>query len=234
VTASPFPLGTPTPVATTVSSPTATITPVPSFTGTEVTPDASLTQTPSTSTPPHTSTFVSTVTPTATQSVPTVSMTLEPTHTSIVNMLLNGSFETGSRIPDYWTAKGVTSDRRRCNKTGKPPMSYEGECVYQFKGGLDENSKLKQKVDLSSMTFNIGDKISMKGVYSAKGQVDAKVKVRIKYIDANLQPDIIIIEIVAPTDEYVVFKSEQGIGLQGEVKVIKVQIHNRAIRKDLV
>lgn len=62
--------------------------------------------------------------------------------------IVNPSFELDAnkdKIPDGWKASNLSSDKRRCNKVGKPPVAIDGSCVWQMKNAT---GTLKQVVPL--------------------------------------------------------------------------------------
>jgi hypothetical protein len=132
------------------------------------TPSLTPSQTP-TSTPTD---LPATPTPTATAAV---SATPAP-----VELVDNGDFELDTimdNIPDGWTAKSLTGDKRVCNKPDKT-VAYSGECSFQFKGSIGEASKLKQ--DLAGIQH--GDLLTLSAAISTGyGQPGKLVYVKLRY-----------------------------------------------------
>ncbi|MBC8098607.1 MAG: hypothetical protein H7Y11_04135, partial [Armatimonadetes bacterium] len=200
----------PTATATPSETPTDTATPSPSYTpgGPTITPTytptetetptvtltASETYTPSPSYTPGGPTITPTYTPTE-----TLSVTLTPSPTGdgatatatslpLLNLVTNGSFEIDDnldKVPDGWTPKNLTGDKRKCNKESKPAVAFEGVCAFQFKGGLGEASKITQKPDFSALL--IGDTLTLHAAVTGKGIVlgEGKIAVKIKYTDST-------------------------------------------------
>ncbi|MBC8097857.1 MAG: molybdopterin-dependent oxidoreductase, partial [Armatimonadetes bacterium] len=66
-----------------------------------------------------------------------------------LELVNNGSFEiqgATSKEALNWTPKDNDNDKRKCNKPGKPDISFEGECAYQFKASVGINSQIGQKL----------------------------------------------------------------------------------------
>ncbi|MBC8098179.1 MAG: hypothetical protein H7Y11_01940 [Armatimonadetes bacterium] len=179
VTATPLPTETP------FSTGTASGTETPS--GTEqpgtptVTTAASATATLGAT---HTSTPESSATPDATA-------TLTETPATVGDeLLINGGFEakgTDSK-PDLtpWAVVNGSNDKIKCNKPEKPIIANTGDCAFQFKGGAGENSKLAQTVDITGMTFAIGETVEISMAMWAEDAASAgKLKLRVKYADGT-------------------------------------------------
>ena len=100
-----------------------------------------------------------------------------PTPETAVEVLVNGGFETEL---NGWKLKNPTKDKVKCNKPEKL-ISLEGACVFQFKGGAGENSKLQQSVDVVANAIGVGAKLTLDGAVWTKGNVSSKVMVKVKY-----------------------------------------------------
>jgi hypothetical protein len=193
---------TPDPTATPTTDPNITPTPT-------ATVDVNATPTP-------TSTPGPTLTPTATNLIP------------FVELLTNRSFEDdndNNGNVDDWVASGVSGDKRKCNKVDKV-IAYDGICVYQFKGGAGENSKLVQDIDLtipSPAAINGGDTLLLGGYFNGRGTVNAKVKVRITYTDSLLPRDKITGKASVVT-EFTALSGNLSLILAGEPQLIRVQL----------
>jgi hypothetical protein len=213
------------PTATSTLEPTITDTPQSTVASTE-TPAIEITATTDVST---TNTPVSQVTATPESTLSnTPEYTYTPTTTQVttVELLMNGSFEdAASGIPDGWTPKNATSDKQKCNKLGKI-IAFEGECAYQFKGSLNENSKLQQVVDLSGVIISAGDTLTLSGYVHAKGTVKASVKVRVSYASLD-EKGKITVKLNTPTTGYQPLSSSPLL-ITDDVTGVKVQLANQS------
>jgi CSLREA domain-containing protein len=180
----------------------------------QITPTGEITATPS---PEMTATMTDEATPTPD---PTADVT--PTSQPSLELLSNGGFEGDMSA---WTAKNATGDKQKCNKPDKV-IAFEGECVYQFKGGTGEKSKLIQRIDHTLVSE--GDTLTLGGVVTAKGAVNAKVRVVISYNDTTLAKDKITVSLNAPVVDYAAFTGELSIIAAGEPTKIQLQINNRS------
>jgi hypothetical protein len=112
---------------------------------------------------------------------------------------VNGGFEldtNANQIPDSWKLKHATGDKLKCNSTEKP-IAFEGACAFQFKGGEGERSKLRQEIDLTTNQVMTGDTLTLSGQVWAKGAVDSKVTLKVKY--PSLPTDKVVVEVVNST-----------------------------------
>lgn len=206
------------------------------FDGTAPTATPTATSTPdSTTTPGATSTPDGTTTPDAT-STPDGTTTPGATSTpdTSTNLLLNSSFEAAdaNKVPESWTQKNPSSDKQVCNKIdrpGKPDkiVARTGSCAYQFKGSVAENSKLEQSVDLTANPVVLGDTLMLGGLYTAKGTVSAKVKVRVKYTDTTIAKVKITATIIAEATIYTALMGDLNVVITGVPASIKVQLQNK-------
>lgn len=104
------------------------------------------------------------------------------------NLLVNGGFEFAgatAKIPANWTSSKLTGDNRVCNSVTTTLTPY-GNCLMQFKGGTGEAATLKQDIDLTDLTFTVGEELRL----TAFGDgANAKSRLRIKVIATyNDQP----------------------------------------------
>jgi hypothetical protein len=126
---------------------------------------------------------------------PVSSVTLQPmdgiilqrdTATS-VNLLVNGSFEmdtNNDKQPDSWTGKGVSEDKRVCNKPTKT-VAHEGSCAYRFKGIAGKSARMSQT--LSAPPVISGDNLLLSLYANNKSETQADVKIKIKYTSGEKQ-----------------------------------------------
>ncbi|MBC8099342.1 MAG: PPC domain-containing protein [Armatimonadetes bacterium] len=203
------------------------------------TPTNTLTFTPTdtftpTFTPTPTATFTRTFTPTFTASrTPTITPTFTATNLRSVELVINGGFEDdidSNAVPDSWQQRNTTGDKRKCNQDGKPPIAHSGACVYQFKSGVDEQSKLYQDLDLSRIlpqAANAGDTLLLDGYIQASGAVSARVKIRVIYIDVSLSKGKVTAQILAPTNGYQAITNILALELAGEPATVRLSLMNR-------
>jgi hypothetical protein len=122
--------------------------------------------------------------PTETPVPPTETPTPEPA----TELLVNGGFESDAA---GWTIKNATSDKVKCNKTGKT-FSYEGSCAWRFKGIVGENAKIEQTI---TSGVDSGDTLTLSGFVDATGDTDSKVKVVVKYLNPAIPKNKITVNI---------------------------------------
>jgi hypothetical protein len=82
-------------------------------------------------------------------------------NTAPILLVVNGGFESKDEDgdPDLlpWEGKNVTGDKIKCNKdsdgdgTIDKIFAFSGECAFQFKGGVGENSKIQQNLDATQV-----------------------------------------------------------------------------------
>jgi N-acetylneuraminic acid mutarotase len=216
------PTSTPEATATSDSTGEATHTPQPPTNtpgGPTETPNAS------TSTPDSTSTATATtdpaVTPTATDMLPT------GTPDGSIELLVNGSFEVdngGDKVPDGWKGKQLSSDKIKCNKDkdgdGIPDkiVAQDGNCAFQFKGGVGENARLAQTV--SGGSFGAGDTLTLSGYVNTKAG-SGRLQVKVKYGDSTSKTKLSAEFVV--TDGYQLLTDTDALA-SGNVAKIKAQI----------
>ncbi|MBC8099927.1 MAG: FG-GAP repeat protein [Armatimonadetes bacterium] len=208
---------------------TPTDTPTPEATDTPTPPPSTTPAATNTPTASHTPTLTNT--PTASN---TPSNTPTPTFTPIpvLELVQNGGFEAANadKLPIGWTQSNPTGDKQKCNKPGKPPVSQAGECAYQFKGGIAENSSLGQTVDLTLIlpaTVNTGDVLTLSGFYTTKGTIiNAKAKVRIKYTDTTLPKGKLTFSIATVASAYQPFTGVLTLTVTGAPSSVKVKLQN--------
>lgn len=131
----------------------------------------------------------------------------------------------GDKLPDHWEVKNQTKDRHKCNKPDKI-IAHTGICVFQFKGGILEKSKLVQDIALDSRTFNNGDVLTLSLVINAPGTTArGKVKLIVKYSDSTEQDKFM--QDFASTSQYSNFGGALTLE-SGNVEKILVQIDHRS------
>jgi hypothetical protein len=161
------------------------------FNDPSLSPTITPTVTPVTATPVTTTSIP--LTPTVVPDTPTTTATQPPGEST--ELLVNGGFEldtNADKIPDGWKVKQHAKDKRHCNVPEKT-IAFEGMCVFQFKGSTDERSKLQQQIDLVADPVAVSDTVTLGGVVWAKGNVESKVTLKVKY--AILPTDKLVINV---------------------------------------
>jgi CSLREA domain-containing protein len=212
-------------------TPSATNTPDPNATPTETeTVDPNVTPT-ETSTPGG-----PTETPTATNTPGGPTSTPTATIEGVTEIVVNGGFEDGNKVPDNWKGTRLSSDKGVCNKdkdgdgTADKIVAHTGECAFQFKGVVGENSKLTQAVSADTFDdFVAGDLFTFSLWVEKKGLKDgAKAQAKFKYVNGNLGEngdgkDKIKLIIEKGDGDYAVV-SAPALTLKGIVKDVKVSV----------
>jgi hypothetical protein len=144
--------------------------------------------TPGTPTPTYTP-GGPTITPTYTQTIAPTMTPMLPTETPIPNggrqLVLNGGFEGGINsegVPSNWEVSNGKGEKAKCNKPDKL-FAYEGQCAFMFKKSADEDSRLKQNLDVSGLVPT--DTLVM-SFYATGNNVQAEMAralLKIKYLD---------------------------------------------------
>lgn len=186
------------------------------------TPTATNTLTPS-RTPTATNTGTITATPTG-----SVSPTRTPTEETVIELLTNGGFEqdnNGDKVPDGWTPKNLSKDKVKCNKPGKV-VAHTGECMFQFSSAPGENSKLVQELDLS-IGLQPGQILSLSGFVQARGKVNGKVQLKVKYINTNLAKDKLTVKLTEPIADWQTLADMLQVMLRGDPKTLKMTVQNK-------
>lgn len=177
-------------------------------------------------------------TPTPTpEATSTPDITPTPTGEAGVNLLVNGGFEAkdSNNLPDLtpWTSSNASGDKIVCNKdtdgdgTIDKVVAFEGTCAYQFKGSASENSKIQQTIDLTLNPIDAGDTLTLGGFYTAKGAVNAKVKVTVKYTDTTLAKGKITVSLANEAADYTAFTGTLDVLIAGAPQSVKVQLQNK-------
>lgn len=213
---------TPTPDTPTPETPTPE-TPTPDTPTPETpTPETPTPETPTPDTPtPDTPTPETPIPETPTPDTPTPDT---PTPEPSAELLVNGGFEADL---NGWKLKNPTKDKVKCDKPEKP-IAFEGACVFQFKGGAGENSKLQQSVDLAAVPVSAGDTLTLEGAVWAKGKVSSKVTLKVKY--AALPKDKIVVNVAGATakqwTDFSTLQPSLSVTVADVPTAIKVQIKN--------
>lgn len=141
-------------------------------------------------------------------------------------LISNGGMEdyNSNKVPSGWTPKTLSSDKVKCNKTGKT-FSYSGSCAFMFKGSVGEKSAIGQNPSIRE--FNTGDSLNLSLYLNAnKATVNGKVKVIVVYTDSGLAKDKIVVPFTQ-TDGYTEFNGDVTLK-SGNVNKIKFNIQNKS------
>lgn len=141
------------------------------------------------------------------------------------NLLINGDFEIDADqnyVPDDWSRKNTVDDALRCNKAGKPPVAYSGNCAYLLKGATASNRKLAQNIDVTHL--NAGDNLKLTGFYNKQSTGDVFVYIFVSY--SNLPQDQARIKVTAPTSGYQPIPAV-AVTLKAKPTRVRIEIQNR-------
>ncbi|MBC8170779.1 MAG: hypothetical protein H7X77_03880 [Anaerolineae bacterium] len=186
------------------------------------------TDVPATATATATEPPLETATPTATATDVLVE-TATATEVVGVDLLVNGGFEAvdAESKPDLtpWVLKNGVGEKVKCNKEAKV-FAHTGICAFRFKGGVGENSKIQQNIDLDGLIFAVGDALDLSlFVNASNAATAAKVKVTVKFDDATEAGKIN--EAITSTAGYVEILGGYDL-LSANVSKIKVQVGNKS------
>jgi hypothetical protein len=143
-------------------------------------------------------------------------------------ILVNSNFEddgNGDRVPDGWTRRYGSEDRRVCNQPGKG-VAFSGECVFEFKGSENENSRLVQIIDLQPYHYGVDGLLLFEGYINAKGSVNLRMIVSVQYANASKPEDKLIIDFKKPTKGYEVFAWGRALSVTDRPVRVRVMIQN--------
>ena len=186
-------------------------------TNTPVPPTATPTNIPPTTIPP-TNVPSTPVPPTETPDEPETAFEL----------LVNGGFEDST---EGWTLKNATSDKAVCNNPEKVVAAADN-CAFQFKGGVEEQSSLQQKlvIDAAGRAVEAGGTLTLDGMVNATGAPNSKVTLKVKYVNEAIPADKLTVTVDTKTDKvYVPFsalESTLSLALADTPGDIKLQIKN--------
>lgn len=105
------------------------------------------------------------------------------------NELMSNSGFEGEFVGDavgslsQWKVKNGQGDKVKCNRPNRI-VSLTGDCAFQFKGSVDENSKLEQTIDVVSSAFANTKGLNFNTwVFPKNANVNAKAIITVKYSD---------------------------------------------------
>lgn len=145
-------------------------------------------------------------------------------NTEDIELLTNTSFEidaNGDKIPDGWTGKKLTGDKRKCNKDGKV-VSLTGECAFGFKGNANEGSRLQQKPDVSALGLTTGDVLTLTAFVQGKKHTanGGVIQIKVVYENSGLSPDKV--KLIPAAGTYAYDDLSSSLTIDGAVASIKV------------
>jgi hypothetical protein len=125
-----------------------------------------------------------------------------------VELLRNRSFEDdlnpNDGLADFWGIRNGTGERRICDAS----LARTGSCAFEFRGsGATEDSILQQRADLTGITFNVGDVLTLRGYARSGGAPNFRVRIVVNYADGTSQtaqmryntPSATYAELIDPT-----------------------------------
>ncbi len=140
-------------------------------------------------------------------------------------LLVDGGFENDGT---GWNIKNATSDKVKCNKTGKV-IAHAGNCAWRFKGGAGENSKIQQVI---TSGFTAGDTLTLSGYINGSGSANAKIKFVVSYLNASLDKRKLGIDLLSATGgSYIPFSDFSPALITNVIappEKIKVQVKNNS------
>ncbi|MBC8170955.1 MAG: choice-of-anchor D domain-containing protein [Anaerolineae bacterium] len=234
-TQTPTSTSTDIPASTATASATETENPAATASPTEANPLETSTATPINETPSPTFTaIIETLVPTLTLTPTDDPTTLTPTATTPagLELVVNGDFEakTADQAPDLapWVLKNGLKDKVKCAKEGKPPIAHTGECAFRFKGGIAENAKIQQTVEVANFAFSEANLLNLHVYLKTTGdQVAGKIKVVVAYTDTTLGKSKISVAL-APADDYAEIVGSVGL-LSGDLAKLKIQVSHKSL-----
>lgn len=203
------PASTPTPTRTPTSTPTAT------------------------PTDPATSTATATASSTPTPLTGTPSFTITPTPEGYTQLVTNADFEGGmqaSRAPVGWDGLNLTEDRVRCN-TPQRIFGRSGVCAFFFKSSPNENSTLRQRINLRNSGVGAGDTLVLRVHSMTRGAApDATVHMTVIY--ENLEREVWSQTLPASVDTYT--ETWTTLTLRNDVRRVVLRVINRSRAGQLI
>lgn len=156
--------------------------------------------------------------------------------TTPLQLVDNGGFESmdSNNKPDLtpWTVVNGSSDKIRCNKdktgdgdTNDPEdkiVAYAGNCAFGFKSSAAEASRITQNFDLTGMTFNLGDTITLNAYMKQNADTAGKVKLVVTYSDGTAKTTLK--GQVTNSSEYALFTQSETLA-SAAVQKVKLNIN---------
>lgn len=151
-------------------------------------------------------------------------------------LIVNGTFELESgKSTGAWVIINGNKEKAKCNKPDRGKyFAYDSDCAFMFKGGVDENSKLKQKAHLPSRDFTVGDTLTFAGWIDAR-PLESQLKIVVKVVYADNTRSKWVGTIDGASDGYQQFIGDPITLSSGDVrKIVTVFKHRSSAGKILI
>lgn len=105
---------------------------------------------------------------------------------SDTELLVNGSFENAgasNKTAAGWSDNKLFNAKRKCNKAGKPPVAYSGQCAFMFKSQAGVSSAITQSP--SAAAISSGDILTFSAALNGSKLAAGAGKLQAKVIYAN-------------------------------------------------
>ncbi|MBK8135617.1 MAG: M4 family metallopeptidase [Chloroflexi bacterium] len=136
--------------------------------------------------------------------------------TPVTSLLDNGGLESGLAS---WTLSNATGDKVSCDGA----QAFSGTCSLRFKGGVGENSILKQNVDLTGETLTENDVLSL-SAYFRGGNPAAKARMYliVTYVGNPVPAKTKVV--VGPNASYTVVSAPDIVLTAETIATIRVKV----------
>jgi uncharacterized repeat protein (TIGR01451 family) len=153
---------------------------------------------------------ISDVVPTST---PIISPTATATSAPTVELLKNSGFEIkDGKNPVNWKVKKLGKDKIKCNKPEEDKFfAYEGNCAFQFIGEAGEGSKLKQSIDLTTVTLDSSDTLTLSVYAQSKSLPQDKLNIIVKFTYTDNSVDSMVLKPTGGTYSYTYLSSPKTL-----------------------
>ncbi|MBK9122381.1 MAG: alpha amylase N-terminal ig-like domain-containing protein [Chloroflexi bacterium] len=148
--------------------------------------------------------------------------------TDFLELLANADFEADppTKLLDPWTIKNPTGDKLKCNSTGPRAVpTTSGLCAFLFKGRAAENAKLQQTVDLSGITFVVGDQLIFSTYVDNATGIIMFAKLKVKYVGGSKSTEALVL---VPTVGYQRVTAPAITIASADVETVKVTFNHKA------
>lgn len=150
-----------------------------------------------------------------------------------LRLVENHTFEAGTiAFMGEWKLKNRNSstDRIVKNQAGKPPVASNGQFAWQFRNSAGEDTRLIYNVNIAAMKYYgiiPGDTLTLSfSAHAPRPDTWLRATVRVNYADGT-PPTLMQERITGGTSEHVTFTFPPAVITSGNVKNIRVIIHNR-------
>lgn len=158
---------------------------------------------------------------TATDGVTTVEATNGPYafgySNSDIPLMFNGNFELGSY--GFWNLFTASGDKVKAGS------GVDGSYAFLFKGSAAENSALSYSIKPKFYAVDANDSLKLSWQYWAKGAVNARVNLKIKYVSGTPAPTNLNYPLSVQSPW---FTETHTVVVQGGVKKVLVAIRNQS------